>query len=90
MSGAPGATIPAGVQTNGISAIACGSQFDLALSNGTVIAWGSNTYGQTNVPANLSNVTAIAAGAYHALALSNGTVFAWGYNVQVKPMSPQP
>jgi hypothetical protein len=81
VTSAPGATIPTGVQTNGISAIACGFQFDLALSNGTVIAWGSNTYGQTTVPSNLTNVIAIAAGAYHGLALqSNGTVVAWGYN----------
>jgi alpha-tubulin suppressor-like RCC1 family protein len=78
LTGAPGATIPTGVQTNGISAIACGSQFDLALSNGIVIAWGNNSSNQTSVPSNLSNVTAIAAGAYHVLALSNGTVVAWG------------
>jgi alpha-tubulin suppressor-like RCC1 family protein len=81
MTSAPGPTIPTGVQTNGISAIACGSQFDLALSNGTVVAWGNNSSNQTSVPSNLSNVIAIAAGAYHGLALqSNGTVVAWGYN----------
>jgi alpha-tubulin suppressor-like RCC1 family protein len=81
VTSAPGATIPTGVQTNGISAIACGFQFDLALSNGTVIAWGNNTSNQTSVPSNLSNVIAIAAGAYHGLALqSNGIVVAWGNN----------
>ena len=38
-----------------------------------------NTYGQTNVPAGLSNVVAIASGGWHNLALkSNGTVVAWG------------
>ncbi len=40
-----------------------------AASPGTVVAWGDNTYGQTNVPAGLSNVTAIAAGGYHTVAL---------------------
>jgi hypothetical protein len=47
----------------------------------SVIAWGNNSYGQTNVPANLSNVVAVAAGSYHNLVLeSNGEVVAWGYN----------
>ncbi len=63
-------------------AIAAGGEHSLALrTNGTVIAWGGNTYGQTNVPAGLSNVTAIAAGYYHSLALrSDGKVVAWGHN----------
>lgn len=52
-----------------------------AASGGTVVVWGSNNYGLTNVPAGLSGVTAIAAGAFHIVALkSDGTVVAWGYN----------
>ena len=48
-------------------------------SDGTVIAWGDNSHGQTNLPAGLSNVVAIAAGYYHSLAVcSDGTVQAWG------------
>ena len=46
-----------------------------------VVAWGRNTFGQTNVPFGLSGVTAIAAGDSHTVALSNGTVVAWGQNL---------
>jgi alpha-tubulin suppressor-like RCC1 family protein len=47
----------------------------------TVVAWGDNTYGQTNVPAGLTNVIAIAQGGMHGLALNgDSTVTAWGYN----------
>lgn len=46
---------------------------------GTVVAWGSNLEGQTNIPAGLSDVTAISAGNYDNLVLQNdGTVVAWG------------
>ena len=50
---------------------------------GQVVAWGSNSYKQTDVtalPAGLS-YTAVAGGYYHSLALrSDGQVIAWGYN----------
>ena len=50
-------------------------------ADGTVIAWGDNTYGQTTVPASATNVVAIAAGGSHSLALLlDGTVIAWGSN----------
>ncbi len=50
-----------------------------ALAASQVVAWGDNTYGQTNVPANLTNVVAIAGGQQHCLALSgSGAVLAWG------------
>ena len=46
------------------------------------VAWGArgaNFYGQTDVPAGLSNVKAISAGGHHSLALKeDGTVVAWG------------
>jgi alpha-tubulin suppressor-like RCC1 family protein len=62
--------------------LAAGSIHSLALkSDGTVIAWGYNYYGQATVPAGLSNVVALAAGDIHSLALkSDGTVVAWGGN----------
>ena len=47
----------------------------------TVVAWGDNFYGQTNLPGGLSNVVAVAGGGSHSLALrSDGKVVAWGYN----------
>ena len=51
------------------------------MPSGTVVAWGSNDYGECNVPPGLSNVVAIAAGSSnpHSLALkSDGTVLTWG------------
>lgn len=50
-------------------------------ADGTVLAWGQNSAGQTNVPAGLSGVIALAAGFEHTLALkADGTVVAWGSN----------
>ena len=52
-------------------------------SNGTVFAWGDNTFGQSTVPAGLSNVIAIAAGRSHSVALkSDGTIISWGASGQ--------
>ena len=48
-------------------------------SDGTVAAWGSNSYGQASVPSGLDHVIAISAGSGFDLALkSDGTVVAWG------------
>ncbi|MGA2750043.1 MAG: hypothetical protein ABSG59_14820 [Verrucomicrobiota bacterium] len=62
--------------------IAAGETYSLALkADGTVNGWGDNTYGQTTIPAGLTNVVAIAAGYEHSLALkADGTVVAWGDN----------
>jgi hypothetical protein len=67
---------------NEATAIAAGDYHTVALMrNGTVIAWGRNDYGQTDVPGNLTDVKFIAAGHPHSLAVkSNGTVVAWGLN----------
>jgi len=64
-----------------VRAIAAGRNHNLALrTNGAVVAWGFNTFGQATPPA-LTNAAAIAAGYLHSVALlSNGTVVAWGDN----------
>jgi alpha-tubulin suppressor-like RCC1 family protein len=55
--------------------------FGAGRADGQVYVWGDNSYGQTNVPANATNVIALAAGDYHCLALrTDGTVVAWGAN----------
>jgi len=65
-----------------LTAIAAGDMNSLALtSHGTVLAWGDNSLGQTNVPSGLTNAVAIAAGWDHSLALiEDGRVVAWGWN----------
>jgi len=66
----------------GIKAIAAGGAYTVALKNdGTVVAWGDNSFGQTMVPTGMSGVTAIAAGRAHSVVLKDdGTVEAWGHN----------
>lgn len=82
-------------QTSSVIALATGDTFSLALrSDGTVLAWGWNRYGQlgngntseisSNEPApvrGLTGVKAVAAGSDFGMALKNdGTVWAWGDN----------
>ena len=83
----PGATTPPGRPPSprglaNVIAVAAGANHSLALkSDGTVVAWGWNAYGQATVPTGLADVIAIAAGGDHSLALkSDGTVVAWGDN----------
>lgn len=63
-----------------VVAIAAGKNHMLALKNdGTVVAWGLNTFGECNVPAGLAGVVAIAGGFGHSVALkADGTVVGWG------------
>jgi alpha-tubulin suppressor-like RCC1 family protein len=78
---------------SGVVAIAAGSLHSLALlSDGTVLAWGRNNFGQLGsvaggfsatpqIVSGVSAVKAIAGGVLHSVALrSDGTVWAWGYN----------
>lgn len=70
-----------------IVAIAEGGNHTLALTtDGTVVAWGSGSDGQTSVPAGLRDVTAIAAGYRASMALkSDGTVVEWGAGAMSTP-----
>ncbi|KQR37806.1 hypothetical protein ASF71_15100 [Deinococcus sp. Leaf326] len=70
------------MRTSPVVSLSAGGYHTLAVKpDGTVVAWGQNTYGQTNVPAGLSGVVAVSAGTFHSLALkSDGTVVAWGQN----------
>ena len=70
--------VPASV-TN-IIALAAGDQHCLGLrGDGTVVAWGDNSFRQISVPSNLTNVVGIAAGSTHSLALrGDGTIGMWG------------
>jgi alpha-tubulin suppressor-like RCC1 family protein len=82
--------VPGGL--SGVTAIAGGAGFSVALSSGAVYTWGANGSGQlgvgtvtnTTTPqqvAGLPTITAIAAGFSHVLVLdANGNVWTWGYN----------
>ena len=75
----------AGAQnTTRFTKIAAGNYHSLALtSDGSVAAWGDNSWGQGTVPNGLTGVVAIDGGRIHSLALtSGGSVVAWGYNAQ--------
>jgi alpha-tubulin suppressor-like RCC1 family protein len=63
-----------------VIAVAAGDNFSLALkTDGTVVGWGDNRWGQAAVPADLKGVTAVAAGKCRGLALrGDGTVAQWG------------
>ena len=61
--------------------IAAGGYHSLAVrSDGTVVGWGEDHFGQATPPEGLRGVVAIAAGQLDSLALkSDGTVVGWGY-----------
>lgn len=65
-----------------ISTLRAGSRHTVALKeDGTVVAWGTNEFGQIDVPPHLSGVKEISTRGYHTLALKeDGTVTAWGDN----------
>src|SRR5881296_571379 len=60
--------------------LAAGANHNLAIrSDGTVVAWGRNDWGQSAVPQDLKEVVAIAAGGDHNLALTSaGAIIPWG------------
>jgi len=65
--------------------VAQGDEHSLALtSNGTVVAAGSDSYGQATIPTNIfwhsndKKAKAIAAGRFHSMVLTEWGAFAWG------------
>lgn len=70
--------MPAGLAN--VVSVKAGISLSLALRNdGTVIAWGDNSHGLTDVPGGLTGVVKIETGGYTVLALkADGTVTAWG------------
>jgi hypothetical protein len=63
-----------------VAQVVAGANFTYALKSlGQLVAWGSNTFGQCNVPQNLGTVVQVAAGEDHVVVLrSDGSVAAWG------------
>jgi hypothetical protein len=62
--------------------------FDTATSSFKVTAWGLNDYGQTDVPAGLTNVAQLVGGRTFSMALkSDGSIVAWGKMYQHGPPS---
>lgn len=63
--------------------LALGCSALAAKGNTRVLAFGNNSYGQCNVPTDLTNAIAIASGELHSLALKrDGRVVAWGDNTR--------
>ena len=61
----------------------------IPLEPGSVLAWGRNSNGSTDVPGGLKGVVALTAGSSHTLALRNdGTVVSWGLGA-ISPVTPQ-
>ena len=59
-------------------------------NEGSVVAWGNSTYGQTNIPAGLTNVVQLSTWGLHSLALKrDGTVSAWGWNAYGQTTVPE-
>jgi len=68
--------------SNPVIDISIGIRHIVALrTDGRVVAWGDNTYGQCNIPQELNNVMAVSANGLFSLALTKrGHVVAWGNN----------
>lgn len=86
-------TVSGGANLTNVVEIAAGAAHSIARkSDGTVVSWGDNTYGQLGdttttlrtravTVSGVSNAIGIASGEYHNLALiSGGTVMSWGRN----------
>jgi parallel beta-helix repeat protein len=67
--------------TNQYGSISATAKISVFLPATPVMAWGDDSGGQTDVPANLDNAVAIAGGDYHSVAIRHdGTLVAWGFD----------
>src|SRR3990172_9187365 len=66
--------------SGGFVGIAAGEVHSLGLkADGSIVAWGYNFYGQTNVPPPNTGFVGVAGGGYHSLGLkADGSIVAWG------------
>jgi hypothetical protein len=80
----PGKSVPSTL-VNAVQ-VAAGQNHGLAVkADGTVVAWGDNTWGQRSVPSGLSNVVQVAANSTSYALKSDGTVVAWGSGNSLPP-----
>ena len=65
-----------------VVSVAAGWSHSLGLkTDGSIVAWGYNNYGQCNIPSPNTGFTAVAAGYIHSLGLKeDGSIVAWGYD----------
>lgn len=77
-----GPVVLSGQTLSGVVAIGGGDYHTFALrTNGSIVSWGANSFGQSSVPPSATNMVAFAGGNAHSLALrADGTVVAWGSN----------
>jgi hypothetical protein len=88
---ADGAGIGVGPEGINFIALSAGGYHSLALkSDGSIVGWGNNSYGQATPPAG-NNFSAISAGRYHSLALkSDGSIIGRGWNYEGQLNIPEP
>jgi sugar lactone lactonase YvrE len=67
--------------TNPYGSLSATGKISVLLPASPVMAWGDDSGGQADVPANLDDVVAIAGGDYHSVAIRHdGTLVAWGFD----------
>ncbi|MFO7626712.1 MAG: FlgD immunoglobulin-like domain containing protein [Candidatus Fermentibacteraceae bacterium] len=77
-------------------AVAAGSAHSLGLKeDGSIVAWGDNSYGQCTIPSPNSGFVGIAAGEYHSLGLHENSTWVEGACpagdfIQIQSVSPNP
>lgn len=78
--------------TKGFKAVSVRSSHGLALNtDGGIVGWGTNFYGQSLSPSPNSGFTAVSAGGIFSLGLkTNGSIVAWGYNYNHQCEIPTP